>query len=1160
MHRVEISRDQTVLFGSSPKCDIVLTGEGVLPFHGRMRWRTERYKVDAFPAAEFLEVNGRRMTSASVREGDEITVGPCRIFMIYADEDLPRDDATRVMATPVLLNPSASNPPAASSRPRPALPVERKEEKVKPKKEESKKRESGFAAEDALGFARSSKKEARAEQAITDAANAKSKGQHPNALKRFFSGRQSAPGEETILNSPLIIGLVGSLAVLIVAGIFLQGVISRTITTRLFQRGVESLDDGDYRNAILRFEEYLERKPKDAKNVSKARVFRALANVRQFTTASGASWSNALDAAREMIDTVSDEPAYVDSSTDLDDQVIKAGEALADRAKISGDPKVLAEAESARALHARITGSAAEELLKHSKYLPKLAEARAAVVKAGIRTKALAAMDAAITAGSSAGVYEARDTLVHQYADLAEDRDLVARLKQANELVRKAVKLDPSRRPAEKEPHDDKLGPLTSLVMRWPNLAKPTSPSTSRVFALADGIAYGLDGGSGAPLWQYPVGLSSAFPPQAIPGGSTALVFDGIHQELVRLDARTGALVWRQGTEEPITDPPLVLGNQVIQATPSGKLLFLDLNSGEIRGTLNLGLPLGRTPVSDEAGQFLYVLAERDCLFILTRDPLACASVEYLGHPIGSVLSPPSRQGRYLIIPENDTLLNSRWRIFVLDAEGAKIRPVQQIEVPGWTWSAPGAFGSVLWTSGDRGGLSAYAVGAYEAKTPLRPIAKLVHEAKPTGPTFALARSETEVWLSSSRSGRYDLNPETGQIRPTWSIAEAGPALAPIQLAGPLAVLTQQISERPGVLVCGVEPQKGTVRWRTVLGSPWVVQPTDANPSKSLTTLGIDGQTIALEPDQLKAGGFIETLLPRPGEFSLPPGPLRRLDGDNFTILLAGDKPRSLLLGGPQEPFRWVELPVALAATPIVWQKGLLLPGEDGRVYLIDPRTGQSRAEPYVPPFDREHPTLWRGALRLEDDTIALVDESGRLRRLTLHAEGRPRLVVNSEVNLKEPLSKDPVSTGGAVVITTVDNRVRSLAARDFSPVGAWPLSAPLAQPPLAIDGRAFIATRDGKVLALAPDGQRLWSITLKNGTPLGPPVLREETAYFLCKNGTVESRSLNDGVLLDQIPLGSTPGGDLVGSGSQLLIPVAAGSLRVLSSPGTSQSEGAKP
>ncbi len=1150
--RVEISREHAVMFGSSPKCDIVLHGEGVFPFHGRLRWKSPRYKADVFPQAEYIEINGKRMTSGSINQGDEITIGPCRIFMIYADEDLPHDDVTRIQPAPVLGVPQTVTPPKKPSRQR--LAVERKERK----KEADADLAPAAQALEAVRSARNDKKSI--EEPNLESIRRKAIEARPNVFRRFFSKRESAPGEERIVTSPLVIGLVGSLAVLIVLGFFLQGVISRTVASRLFQRGVESLDDGDYRNAIIRFDEYLARKPEDPKHVSKARVFRALANVRQFTTAAGASWANALEAATDMVDKVGSEDAYRDSSTDLDDQVIKAGEALAERAKASGDAKTLAEAESAAGIHARIAGSAADSLLKRSKYPQKIVEARGAVLKAAIRVEALAAMDAAIKAELSSGVYAARDALVRKYGDLAEDRDLVARLTQANDLVRKAVKFDSSRRPAETTPHDDHLGPMTSWVLRWPTMSKPSAASPKLVFALADGVAYALDGSNGAPIWQVPVGLASPFPPQAIPGGSIVLVFDARHQELMRLNSKTGSLVWRQSTEEIITDPPLVVGNQVVQTTPSGKILLIDLASGELRGTLNVGLPLGRTPVSDEAGQFLYVLAEKDCLFILTRDPMGCAAVEYLGHTAGSVPCAPARQGRFLIIPENDTLTAGRLRIFVLDAEGVKTRQAQQLDVPGWSWSTPAFFGSVLWVTGDRGGVSAYAVGAYEAKTPLRPVAHLLPESKPTGPSYALARSENELWVSSSRSGRYDLKPETGKINTTWAVAEAGPAVAPIQVAGPLAVLTQQMSDSSGVLLCGIEPQKGTIQWRTVLGSPWVAKLSSPKPGQPLTTLGIDAQLVSLEPSRLQTGGFVESLLPRPGDFRIPSGPLLRLEEDGLSVLLAGEKPRSLLVGSPKQSYKWVDLPVALGAAPVLWEKGLLIPGEDGRVYLIDPRTGESRAEPYVPPFDREHPTRWRGALRLEDGTLALVDDSGKIRRLTLQTEGRPRLAVIGESTIKERLTRDPVSTGGAIMLTTSDQRIRCLAARDFSPVGAWPLEAPLALPPLSVAGRGFIATKDGKILALGSDGQRLWSTVLASGPPVGPPVIQDQVVSFISRNGIVERRSLSDGSSLTREPLGVIPSGGLVASGSDLLVPVAAGTVRVLSSAGSAKPEGSTP
>ncbi len=149
---------------------------------------------------------------------------------------------------------------------------------------------------------------------------------------------------------------------------------------------------------------------------------------------------------------------------------------------------------------------------------------------------------------------------------------MIERLARANELIRLAVTFDTSRRPAQTGPLPDPLGPPTSLVLRSTPTEKP-SANGPLVFALAEGFAYGLDGASGAPLWQVPVGQASPYPPRAVPGGSAVLAFDARSDELVRLDARTGAVAWRQEVGEPVADPPLVLGDQVIQATPSGTVL-----------------------------------------------------------------------------------------------------------------------------------------------------------------------------------------------------------------------------------------------------------------------------------------------------------------------------------------------------------------------------------------------------------------------------------------------------------------------------------------------------------------------------------------------------------------------------------------------------------
>ncbi len=108
---VEIARDHPILFGTSSACDVVLEGEFIRPVHGRIRWKSNKFKIEASPDAEFVVINGHKMTAGSLHQGDEITVGDCRMFLIRTDDGPAEperskaaagDDRTRVAAPPVV--------------------------------------------------------------------------------------------------------------------------------------------------------------------------------------------------------------------------------------------------------------------------------------------------------------------------------------------------------------------------------------------------------------------------------------------------------------------------------------------------------------------------------------------------------------------------------------------------------------------------------------------------------------------------------------------------------------------------------------------------------------------------------------------------------------------------------------------------------------------------------------------------------------------------------------------------------------------------------------------------------------------------------------------------------------------------------------------------
>ena len=1185
VRRLTISRAQTTLFGASPECQIVLDGEGVLPIHGRLRWKGGRFKVDAAPDAHYVERNGKKVRTASLRMGDELRVGGFRIYMINPEEG-PEDDAsegrtevrpppvlkpvlppearpaeakTEVRARPGLVSDFADDdwvevlevvppsvdmpgPPPASTPAREVRPADAPSSRTRRR---SSRPPTGLEPEP--GTRRKSRRKPKAEPATG------SEGSRGRSWAARLRGRavallkagEQAPGEERVLRSPLVIGLLASLILLVGMGVWLRGVIARTTADRLFRQAVEGYDNGEYRNAIRGFDDFLAAVPTGPR-AGKARVLRGLAEVGQYALSGQPSWSNALEAAEAMFARVGGDPAFRDEATELARLVLKAAEGLADRARQSGDRESLAQAESAVALHARIAGEGADAALGRSVVPARLDQARASVRRFEARASALAAMDAALKAGSAVEAYRARDELVGSFPDLADDRAIVERLIRANALIRDAVRFDPSGRPAETIAPDEPLGPPTSLVLRAGPDSKSPGGSGSVVYAMAEGFASGLDGATGAPLWQVPVGPSAPFAPIAVPGGRpSALVVDARHDDLIRIDGRTGALAWRQPLEEPIAAPPLILGNQVIQPTPGGRLLLIDLQTGAIEGTLHLGRPLGPTPLVDESGRFLYLLASGANLFIVRRDPIGCESVEYTGHDEGSVICPPARIGPYLIVAENRGLADGRWTVYELREEKTRLERVQRLDVPGWTWSTPVGLGSIVWAVGDRGGPLAFAVG--RADEPLKPLARLAPDLHASGPAFARARSEREVWISSGRSGRFDLDPERKALVPAWTLAGAGPAAGPIQVADRLVVLTHQAVGYPsGVALWGVDPTDGSVRWRTVLGAPWPAAPS-ARPDGGIAILAPDGRRVLVDRASLDRGRFVDLAIPGPGGFQLPAGPLRELEADGLAILAADEGAAEVRVRSGTDRWKPVPLPSTAASTPLAWGADLLVPGEDGRVSLIDPKTGASRAEPFVPPFDRDRPVRWLRPARLGPDAVLLADASGRVRRLIRSEMPGPRLVVEAGIDLDAPLASGPAAIGSAVLLATTDGQVRALSGRDLAPLGAWDLEAPLAFGPAAVGGLGLVVDRAGAILAFDPDGQRLWSAEGDGVPPAGLPAVADGVVSTLDRDGILVRRSSADGTFLERIDLRLLPAGGPIADTAGLLIPEAPGTIRPL-------------
>ena len=575
---------------------------------------------------------------------------------------------------------------------------------------------------------------------------------------------------------------------------------------------------------------------------------------------------------------------------ELAELVIRIGEGLADRARHSADEKALHEAESAVALHAadrRRAGTGVPEAVPAARPARR---GRAAVRKADIARGALCDMDLAIANGSASGVYKARDALIERYADLAQDRELIARMTQANELIRRAVKVDPAREPAATTPRPNRWGLPTSLVLRSTAERPAGAPLRNRSsYALADGFAYALDAGDGC-------SALAAFrrPGRSVraPGRRGRCDGPGRRRPSRRAaparcadrQARLAARA-RRARREPSAGPGRAALPGVAQRQAGGDRTQVGRTPGD--GQPGHAAVAGSRSATSRAGSSTSWAGETASSF-WHAIRLACSAVEYLGHEEGSIPCPPARIGRFLIVVENDRPPTAAGGSWSWTRRGPRSGQSSRVDVPGWTWGTPASSGSVIWATGDKGGIEAYALGDYASKAPLRSLARLNPDAAASGPAFGLALSERELWLGRRPIGPLRAGPRTRRDRAEvarWASPARGSGTGAVR--GPPGGLDIPRSGTGGVSLVGVDPLAGSVAWQTVLGAAWPSPLERTRGGDAVRTLGQTGREAVLSLEQLQSGGLRgHSPCPVPVKPGSPPEKSLRLEGDGRETLV----------------------------------------------------------------------------------------------------------------------------------------------------------------------------------------------------------------------------------------------------------------------------------
>ncbi|MCH8924086.1 MAG: PQQ-binding-like beta-propeller repeat protein, partial [Planctomycetes bacterium] len=658
----------------------------------------------------------------------------------------------------------------------------------------------------------------------------------------------------------LIVVVSGLLvSMLIVAGVIWWS-LSRTSCDERLLLANESYEKEDYDLAITRYGEFLEFCPKH-ESASFARVLRALAGLR-LKVVGTQDFEAALVAAQETIEKIKDEDEFPRAQEELASLLLDIAEGLANGARGA------AKTDPTAAQKLVDLFDEAMELVDNRDYIPNSLRNVKRIDKfVGLVTyvrkdigenakliETLEKIDAALAQGKPNEAYKLLAALLKIYPDLEIDQRVVAKATDIAAAEKDRVRVTPQgARAITEEPSSVVLSSTVLAATRAGKLGQPPGVEGRVVFALAEGAAYGLDASTGAVLWRRFVGFDTQMTPVPIETPDStdalpvdALLVDSVRNEVVRVVARSGRLRWRHPVGEPFTGAPLLLGNRILVATHSGRLLTLDAESGDALRSADLPQPLHTQPGGPKKG-YVYQVGERLNLYVMSLGDGSCRETALLGHDPGSVTVPPLVVQRYVMVVENRGTTFSYLHVFATDVDGLSLKRLQklriegQVNVPLLNLGERGRFMLIT----DRGRMYVFSTPPGNGKQ-LREVAIQFVAGESSLVHYPLER-KGKLWLASDRLARYNIQFAKERFEPGNQLNPGDTFTQPLAAIGEVLFHARRRKGTPGVVVSAVNLETGGLSraglmvdyWQTHLAAPPAAAPhVEANRVIAATAAG----------------------------------------------------------------------------------------------------------------------------------------------------------------------------------------------------------------------------------------------------------------------------------------------------------------------------------
>ena len=968
--------------------------------------------------------------------------------------------------------------------------------------------------------------------------------------------RKKPDPQKSVWDSFKIYGYIGIIATLLLTGLGIWFVLSREDADKVIGEANKRYDQQDYQAAQDMYLSFLESFGEDHQYASLARTRVTMTELYKAAEFKQEPWQ-AVQLEKEKLPLVANEAGMNEERGNLAALMVEIAANLADSAgrakETTQKQELLGVLDEQLGLMENPMYMSSTMKVTLAPQIQNVTESRARVqrdINRNIRLdESEASMVASLDEKQTKDAYDTRMSLLREFPELHDHERLDTLIRRASDiqqtLVASSAKLP---KLVTDAPESDSVRTivLTTLAGRAaPDLRGET------LYFRAGGSVLALDGENGRLRWRKYVGKAKSLPPVRLDDG--VLLSESASLEVLRCNEMDGSVAWRSLIGESFGQP-IVVDEEVYVATQPGTLLCLDVVTGDAKWATQFPQPLEAGPGVDDRAQRTYIAGNHSNLYLLNTRDGSCIESYYIGHEEETIDVPPVPLLGHLFVIENAGTDYANVHVLRVNEQGEGLKQAQQpFRLTGNVIVPPIIDGRRLIVLTDRGEVTVFDIEPTAARDQVTVAATLpAFYEHPTTTEMAVGRSQ--MWITGTRLGRYELQINTGRVVRDWSIHELDNFIGQPFASDDTLVHARVLRGTSAMRITAANPKTGEEIWRTDVGAPVAMLRPAA---KGLHVVTSQAALFEIDRDALDSGsttGPIEN----PGDKAIAikfEDPIPIDQTSSVMLNKVGDP--SILVYNPNretEQLRRVtmRLPAGLPrAGGVVAGGGLFLPLDSGRAVLVDWRTGAVNAAPFQPDSDPVGRVKWTNPIPLPEDPdqVVLADSRKKLYRLRVGEQVRDLQIKDLEFELLGQVA----GVGDTMIGTTSGPAADFVVGFELASLNQKfknLLNGRIVWGPLAAGNLCLIQTDDSMLRAFGADGTELFELALPAGRPVGQPLRDGDSIILAGDDGWIVVVDANSGQLLGQSDLGQPVSATPLLAGKRLLVPGSEGVVYVTEVP----------